>query len=745
MKKVLVILVQLILIAGLMAIPVSREEAVNIALIWQRSAIGTSAGIQSIVEKPNSAQPNLIDWYEISFVNGGYIFVSAEDKAAPILGYSTVDQLNSANLPENLAWFLDQYHNEFTALRAETGIETNPEWQALRSGDYAAILPSRPVSPLLTTNWNQDWPYNSMCPTDNAGPGNHVYVGCMALSMGQIMKYWSYPTTGTGSHTYTHATYGAQTANFGATTYNWSAMPNTLYNTPNASISTLLYHCAVAVDMDFAPDGSGAQASPARNAFINYFNYETTAMLAWKQSYTEPNWLTLITTDLNASRPVLYVGYDATYGGHAWVCDGYQGTNYLHMNWGWDGQYNGYFYVTNLNPNPYHFNNQQGAIVRIQPPAAVEPPTNLTAVLSDETNILLNWVSPVTRSLTGFTIYRDGQLLIQTDATTTNYFDINLSPGSYQYWVVANFTTGDSAPSNTAVATVYPAAVVNFQDSFEAYQDFGSAFSPWFTYDNDLSATTALDDVTFPNEGNPLAFMVFNPSASTPPITDFTAFDGNKVVACFSALNPPNNDWLVTPKWNTGSVARLRFWAKTAYPENGLEQMKVGYSLTDPNPANMTIISGAQPISVPAAWTEYNYTLSANTFTNLFAGIQCVTNDGFLLLIDKMQLWSSYTDNDDSAQNPATELALQAYPNPFHTVSTLVWQQKSAGNVSLRVYDLKGRLVKTLSDGYHTSGKQQTFWNGLDNQDKPAASGIYQVRITDASGASHTQKIIYVK
>lgn len=749
MKRLILAAFLILMLWSLTAVAVSREEIINTASTWHRLALPAANQLNCVSSANavyNSEDSSAIDWYIVNFAQGGYILISAEDKAVPILSYDLENTWSDLNLPENQIWFLNTYHQQFSLLRNGADIQTHPDWTTLRRGDYSAFLPTRPVSPLLSTNWDQDWPYNSMCPTAPGGPGGRCYVGCMALSMGQVMKYWAYPPHGTGSHTYTHPTYGSQTANFGATTYNWSAMPNILYGTANTNISTLLYQCAVAVDMDFAPDGSGAQAGPARLALMNYFSYENSVLLGWKSSYTDAAWHTLLHEDLDAHRPVLYVGYDTDAGGHAWVCDGYQGTNYYHMNWGWNGSNNGYFYVTNLNPSGYQFNSNQGGIFRIQPPAPVQPPTNLTAGVTDDNNVLLQWTAPATRTLSSFTVFRNGaSIATLDDVVNTSYFDVNLSAGTYQYHIIANFSQGDSSPSNTATAVIYPAAVVNYEDTFEAYADFSAAITPWFSYDSDLSTTQTLEDVNFPNEGNPMGFVVFNPTATTPPLTAFSAYDGTKMLACMGAIGSANNDWLVSPKWNTGSQAHLRFWAKTAYPANGLEQFKIGVSLTSPNPSAMTIVSGAEPMIVPGVWTEYNFTLTAQAFSNVFVGIECVTPAGYMLLIDKVQLWSSYVGNADTTLPVTGDLSLRAYPNPFNPSTTLFWHQKSASTISIRIYDIKGRLVGNPVNESKAAGSHNLTWGGTDQNGNSLPTGIYHIRLTDAQGNAQTQKIMLIK
>ena len=591
MKRLILISLLLILLAALAAVPVSQSVAEQVALAWMQN-INPQNAISDVQPFVNPTQSDMADWYLVSFRDGGFILVSAEDKASPILGFDTTGFFNNSSLPENLAWFLNQYHAELAALRTEADLSAHPGWQSVLNYDFSGYLPTRPVSPLLTTAWDQGWPYNSLCPTDSQGPGGHVYAGCGATTMAQIMKFWAYPTTGTGSHSYNHTTYGMIGANFGNTTYNYASMPNSLYFTPNTAISTLQFHCGVALNMDYGPDGSGSYVTDVRPAFINYFSYESTAQTVYKYAYTTANWESLLRTELNAARPIFYFGTDTSQGGHAWVCDGYSGTNYFHMNWGWSGSANGYFYVSNLNPGGYAFNTNQGAVIGLRPTVPVSAPTNLTVTVDAGNNVFLEWTSPVARSLLGFTIYRNGTICGSiSDPINTSFYDINLLAGTYSYYVVANFSSGDSGPSNTVVATVYPAPVINYQESFETFSDFTTTLTPWFGYDIDLAETEELDWTDFPGEGNPMSFMVFNPNTAVPPLPEFSAFNYNKLLVCMPSEGVANDDWFCSPKWNTGNIARLRFWAKSALADSGLAQIKVGVSTATPDPVNMTIIS----------------------------------------------------------------------------------------------------------------------------------------------------------
>ena len=178
------------------------------------------------------------------------------------------------------------------------------------------------------------------------------------------MKYHNYPKTGTGSHSYSSA-YGTLPANFGATTYDWGSMPNA---SGNNAVSKLLYHCAVALNMDFGPDGSGAYTGSVDNVLEMYFNYDTAAKYVYKSSYTTSGWRNLIRSQIDAGQPVVYRGSGS--GGHAFNVDGYKtGNNTFHLNWGWGGSYNGYYLLENLTPGGSNYNSSQGAVINIKPSA----------------------------------------------------------------------------------------------------------------------------------------------------------------------------------------------------------------------------------------------------------------------------------------------------------------------------------------------------------------------------------------
>lgn len=315
---------------------------------------------------------------------GGFVIVAADRRVQPILAYSTNGNITKL-LPDNVRGFLQEYENEI-GFYQRNGVEpTNDidaQWNSLLSGTYSPASTSF-VEPLLTTTWNQSPYYNNFCPDSS---GVHAVAGCAAIATAQVMKYWNWPTSGTGSHSYELEDFGEQSADFGNTVYNWSSMPNFLNSSSSAAqvnaVATLVYHVGVAIEMEYGIHGSGAIVNSygystlpcSENALKDYFKYKETLHSVYKNSTSNNLWVSTLKTELDAGRPIIERG-DGDGGGHAFVCDGYDENGLFHINWGWGGYMDGYFAHNALNPgeggtggnNDYHFSDNIAVIVGIEP------------------------------------------------------------------------------------------------------------------------------------------------------------------------------------------------------------------------------------------------------------------------------------------------------------------------------------------------------------------------------------------
>ena len=323
--------------------------------------------------------------------NQGWVMVADDDRCTPILGYSKSGKFVTENLPANIEdWLVGissevQYVIDNDIVADES---TTLQWKELFAGISTEFINrgEHVVNPLVQTRWNQAPYYNDLCPYDNYYHDRTV-TGCVATAMAQVMKYWNHPSVGSGSHSYSTSSYGSQYANFGGTHYDWNNMPNRVTSSSSANqknaVATLMYHCGVSVDMSYgvaATGGSGAYVISsytntehcAEYSLKNHFGYKKSASGKQKDHFSDSQWKNMVKEDLNASRPLVYAGFGN--GGHCFVCDGYDNSDKFHFNWGWDGQNDGYFSLSALNPGSggagggsYSFTNSQQAIFGLEP------------------------------------------------------------------------------------------------------------------------------------------------------------------------------------------------------------------------------------------------------------------------------------------------------------------------------------------------------------------------------------------
>ncbi len=300
----------------------------------------------------------------------GYIIVSAWEGTRPVIGYSFTGTYHEDAQPCNFRSWLSHYDEEILYLvrNSLSPGDHRKEWEVLTNGHLSSsyFTRSREVEPLLVSTWNQDFPYNYMCPADPAGPHGHCLAGCVATAMGQLMFYYRWPQTGTGSYSYIHPDYGEISADFGNTTYRWNEMP-TAISTTNDALNELLFHIGVSVDMDYGPISSGMWNHKAAYSYRTYFKYSPETEYVYRDS-TTMDWDSLVVAHLDRNMPCYYAGWaDYTYtSGHAFIVDGYQG-EYFHMNWGWGGYLDGYFLLDNLTPGGNDFNYAQELIINCYP------------------------------------------------------------------------------------------------------------------------------------------------------------------------------------------------------------------------------------------------------------------------------------------------------------------------------------------------------------------------------------------
>lgn len=422
MRKPLLLIIFLLLVGNLFAKSRSSSEALTIANSFcQKSQVSTKrmstgATLTLAYTCNNGIATRSLTGSALYYVfnigdNNGFIIVSGDDRAKEILGYSDSGSFDINNLPPNFSIWLGFYQKELRNL-VEQPESTSVTSSATTTISTKEATFSTTVPPLLGgIKWNQGSPYNNFCPVIDSTTYKRAVTGCVATAMAQVMKYHQWPVRGTSSNTYIpDIIKRALTVDFSQTAYDWANMTDTYGSTSTQiqkdAVATLMYHAGVAVNMDYG-ESSAASTVAMAQSLIKYFGYDANLQLYLRDYYNNAEWVSMLKTELNAKRPVLYSG-SSTDVGHQFVCDGYDSNSLFHFNWGWGGSSDGYFELSALNPgtlgigggNSGGFNFGQDIVIGVQK----------SGIAATTPTYLLNISSPVTSSVTSTT--RNGSFTI---------------------------------------------------------------------------------------------------------------------------------------------------------------------------------------------------------------------------------------------------------------------------------------------------------------------------------------------
>ena len=423
-------------VGQLIASPVDVNTARQLSLKYvQGNATKKVANLDLAYTQTTESGANAL--YVFNF-EGGYMIMAADDVAQPILAFGEEGSFDVNNIPDGLAYYLRHYARqiEYAVTNNMTATpEIAEQWEQIRR--YGVIRSERAtrgdVAPLISTNWNQDSPFNAYCPTGQGGPGGRAYAGCVATAMSMVMKRWNWPDHGQGSHSYTPSGYATQTVDFENAYYQWNNMPNNVNNSNYQAIALLMYHCGVAVDMQYGPQGSGAHSQDVPDAIFNYFRYTKSANRLDRDLYTRNEWEEILISNLQEGFPMYYSGAEGN-SGHAFVCCGYRESDRkFYFNWGWSGFNNNYFAIDALNTYSGNFNDYQGVIIDMIPdyvydgliPAVTDLDVNAENAHSNVG--VVSWTNPTT-SLDGTTLENIEQVvLLRNDQEI--FSQANVTPG----------------------------------------------------------------------------------------------------------------------------------------------------------------------------------------------------------------------------------------------------------------------------------------------------------------------------
>jgi hypothetical protein len=331
----------IILITGIIFSGSLFAQYVNIdeAYEYAKKHISSTSSKHIVNEVPINIQNENQDRIHVFSLSPlGYCIVAAEKKAYPLVGYSFESNF-PASTNKNFHSFLSTVVEQIEDTR-QSPVSEHQAWYSENKSTTEYI------DPLLDNLWNQDSPYNYSCPADDAGPGGHVYAGCVATAQSMIMHYWQWPYTGEGEDSYYCVGYGTISADFSTGNYDPRGMISSADNKLCRPIADLMFHCGVANHMGYGVDESGTGSNRVSPSFKDFFKYDEDAILIYKDIVGIDVFSEMVADNLSLGRPVWLAGISGS-GGHAFVVDGMDEYNNFHFNFGWSGYGNGFFSMLN--------------------------------------------------------------------------------------------------------------------------------------------------------------------------------------------------------------------------------------------------------------------------------------------------------------------------------------------------------------------------------------------------------------
>lgn len=349
---------------------VSESEAISIAIktATNKQNNGVIGAVKSKTDINN--RPLL---YEVIMADSSVVLLSGHKACMPLLGeyrYSGISIVDDfEKIPCGLKCLVNYYIDQVKLCYESADLlSDNPQWNITESQGDTMLMYRSSVEPLLHSKWGQSksndgldyTAYNEFAPDSGCAYGSsHCPAGCVAVAMGQIMYFWAYPF------------FISQNDDV----FNWCNMSDELrtdnpcYEANKKAINTLLKACGKSVNMAYHCHGSESYLLYTEVALKEVFHYDSDieSFTQTNYNFSVPNMSYRIVAELDDGRPVLMRAVDYDHGGHAFICDGYNRRGKVHINWGWTGNFDGYYQIDNLTPGTYTFTGQFGIVYKIKP------------------------------------------------------------------------------------------------------------------------------------------------------------------------------------------------------------------------------------------------------------------------------------------------------------------------------------------------------------------------------------------
>ena len=205
-----------------------------------------------------------------------------------------------------------------------------------------------------------------------------------------------------------------------------------------------------------------------------------------------------------------------------------------------------------------------------------------------------------------------------------------------------------------------------------------------------------------------------------------------------------NDQWLVSTQTSVNSGDSLSFWMRK-FSDLYAEYVEVLISTTDNQMASFTNTLVAVNYAVAdTGWVKYTESLDAYAGGDIYiAWRETVAdnwNDGAAIFLDLVKLIAVPVSVDNQNEIEQFNIA----PNPFNHSTTFSFSLKEAAHVSVDVYNIKGQLVKNLSNENMMADIHSVTWNGTDNAGNEAPTGVYFTRIV-TDNVENIHKVMVIR
>lgn len=689
-------------------------------------------------------------FYRFQVGDKGFMIVSATDLATPVLAYSLESNFVEGTTAD---FYCKKYKEDLSYLvkNPSSALKTSKMWNRYLSDDFTVnTAKGNPcVEPLVTTTWTQETYYNTQCPMNpQANPDWDLRtpVGCVALTMANILYYYRYPQNGFGSVYYFPReyddetgeliySYPAQYANFAQGNYQYNNMSNSL-DSYNGEMAKLIYNCGVAVQMSYGHDGSGSQSEKALEALQNHFHFAQSAqfqnigdiVLGGADSLLYL-WENKAKAELDAHRPIFFSGTSESAGGHAWIVDGYttisdtagNSDTYFHVNWGWAGYDNGFFLINNQNTHGSGNFNAEGS------------ESMMINLMPGDTNEI---VKPA----------------ISEERVTASKGTISDGAGNMKYAKGSNRSWMIACPSATKYSFQFSKLKVKAGDKVTIYNGPTTASGVKQEYSGDylMPACSQYSNISGGVHGDYVGqnlpgavsvtadsvLVVFTSTANSETdygfVLDYEATSFSGADMCSSAVSTITNSWNRTLSDKAGNALGV--------DEPYLPETTCTWRLRVPYTTSYTLVFHKFDLKAGDFVDVYDYSNEAHPVLVARFDVNNVPYEAFSVPSSKALIkfatdnWQEGTgfeleyyqiasvDENSELQN------VNIYPNPASTNVTVEISIDEAQVIDAQIMDIAGKIVYT--DQFNHNGGEQSFNIPVNN----LAKGIYVLNLNSKNG-----------